>query len=145
MRMKLSKRTRRLKFSRFIFRICRFVVSLGPLVLFFFSNYDRYVSSLRDVCKLSAGGMIIAIIILLKVLGKLKVPGILVTSTIFMGLCWLFSTVLPDLLLISGIWWGSEVADFILSLITRRLTRKIDICEAADITAQATKAALGGN
>ena len=143
--MKRTKKVRRLRFWLFIFKTCSFLVSVMPLGAYFLVNFERYVTCTRDVWKLSAGAVIICIVMLLKVLGKLKVPGRLVASVLTMGMCWLFSALLADLLIISAIWCVSEVADFIIfSPIAKAISRKLLIHETALATAQATKEVLGG-
>lgn len=140
MRMK-TKRIRRLRFWLFIFKTCSFLVSVVPLGAFFLSNFDRYVTSYEDVWKLSAGAVVITVIMLLKVLGRLKIPGRVVASVLFMGMCWLFASLLSDLLIISTIWCVSEVVDFVIfSPIARAIARKLNIYE----TAAATAEAIGG-
>ena len=139
--MRRSKKIRRLRFWLFIFKLCSFLVSVVPLGLFFLKNFDRYVQDADDVWKLSAGAVVITVIILLTVLGKLKIPGRVVTSVLFMGLCWLFASLLEDLLIISTIWCVSEVVDFVIfSPIAKAIARKLNIYE----TAAATAEAIGG-
>ena len=139
--MRRSKKIRRLRFWLFIFKLCSFLVSVVPLGLFFLKNFDRYVQDADDVWKLSAGAVVITVIMLLKVLGKLKIPGRVVTSVLFMGLCWLFASLLEDLLIISTIWCVSEVVDFVIfSPIAKAIARKLNIYE----TAAATAEAIGG-
>lgn len=139
--MRRSKKIRRLRFWLFIFKLCSFLVSVVPLGLFFLKNFDRYVQGADDIWKLSAGAVVITVIMLLKVLGKLKIPGRVVTSVLFMGLCWLFASLLEDLLIISTIWCVSEVVDFVIfSPIAKAIARKLNIYE----TAVATAEAIGG-
>lgn len=143
--MKRTKRVRRLRFWLFIFKTCSFLVSIVPLGAYFLANFERYVDDMEDVWKLSTGAIIIMIIMLLKVLGKLKIPGRVVASVLFMGLCWLFASLLADLLIISTIWCVSEVVDFVIfSPIAKAISRKLLIHETAEATALATKEALGG-
>ena len=142
--MKRSKKVARLRFWLFVFRLSSFLVSIVPLGVFFLNNFDRYVKEVRDVWKLSAGAVVIVVIMLFKVLGKLKVPGRVVGSALFMFMCWLFSSLLADLLVISTIWCMSEVADYmIFSPMAGAIKRRLALQETAEATALAQRA-LGG-
>lgn len=143
--MKRTKKTRRLRLWLFVFKACSFLVSVLPLGCFFLKNFNRYVTSTDDVWKMSVGAMIIIIIMLLKVLGKLRVPGRMVVSAIFMGMCWLFASLLSDLLIISTIWCVSEAVDFIIfAPIGRAIQRRLNIRETAEATVMAQRE-LGGS
>lgn len=132
------------RLRRRLFLLCTvsFGVSFIPLMSIFIRNYDRYVSSVSDAVKLSFGAVFVLIIFLLKAVGKLKIPGRLMTATVLVFFCWLFSTVLADLLLISAVWWISEAVDyFVLSPLIGRTKEAIRIKRTADATAEA----IGGS
>lgn len=124
------------------------LVSVMPLLLLFLFNFHRYVKSVEDAIKLSVGGMIIAVILIIKAVGKLKIPGRVVTSTLFLLLCWLLSGMLSDLLTIACVWWISEVVDFVIFAPWIRRTREALLIEktaaaSAEATVEAVKAYLG--
>ncbi len=128
------------------FKIINFLVYILPLGIFFLNNFDRYVRTAKDVVKLSAGAIVIIVILFFMVLGKLKMPGRLVMSVLFMGLCWLFNSMLSDLLIISALWCVSEVLDYVIvSPISKMLKRRLSIQETAYATALANKAVTGGS
>ena len=97
-----------------ILHLLSFLFSVMPLIIHFAMNADRYVKCLGDAVKITFGGIIIFIILIAKTVGKLKLPGRFVTSTVLLILCWLFSTVLSDLIIIAAVWWASEMVDFLV-------------------------------
>ena len=98
--------------------------------------------------KLSIGALVIMIIMLLKVIGKLKLPPRLVTATVMLVMCWLFAKLLEDLLIIALAWWVSEIVDFIIFTPLIRRTREAILVQktaaaSAEATVEAVKSYLG--
>ena len=140
---KTKNKNKKRKFWLVMLYLLSFISSVLPLLLVFMKNFDRYVSSAEDAIKLSFGVILVLVVILLKVIGKLKIPGRLVCSTICLMMCWLFATMLSDLLLISGAWWISEVVDFVIfSPLIKHTKKKIEIAETAAASAAATAEAI---
>lgn len=139
----MSKKTKRLKRRLLILRIVSFAVAVLPLLVFFFLNFGRYVKSIGDAVKLSAGGVVLLIMVALIALGKLRVPGRLVAAFIICTLCWLLSPLLEDLTVITTIWLVSTAVDvMIFSPLVGYTKRKVDMSESADTTADVTMAAV---
>lgn len=137
------KKTRRIRRSLMTFRVFSFLVSVGPLAWFFFQNFGRYVETVGDAVKLSMGGMALLVIVVFAVIGKLKIPGRLVSAFVLCALCWSLAALLEDLTIITSIWLGSTVADeMIFSPLVKVTQRRLDIQETADATATATARAV---
>ena len=123
--------------------VLSFLVSVVPLLTVFLKNAERYISCVEDALKLSAGAMVILVILLLKVIGKLKIPGRVVTATMMLILCWLFAKVLSDLLTISLAWWISEIVDFVIfTPLIKSARAAIQVEKTASASAEATVEAI---
>jgi hypothetical protein len=143
-----SKGRKSLKGKLVILTACSILVSVMPLLLLFLVNLPRYVRSVEDAIKLSVGAIVVIVILVVKAIGKLKIPRRVVTSTIFLMLCWLLSTMLSDLLIIAAVWWGSEILDFVVFAPWIKRTRQALLVEktaaaSAEATVEAVKAYLG--
>lgn len=139
----------KLKFKRFLLRLTSFACSVGPIGAVLYLNWDRYVRTVSDAVKLSAGAIILIIFVVLKVLGKLRVPRRVTVYAIVLGLSYLFATVLVDLMLISGAALVGEAVDLILiSPAIKRVSEKILVEKSADATAsrveELLKSYIGG-
>lgn len=139
----MSKKTKKLKRRLFFLRVCSFLAVVCPLLVFFVLNFGRYVRGVGDVVKLSVGGIAVLVIVAFIALGKLRVPGRLVTAFILCALCWLLASVLEDLTVITTIWLVSVAADeMIFSPLVRRTQKRLDMSETADTTAAVTAEAV---
>ena len=65
---------RRLKWRRFGLVVCSFLASIIPLGLVVWMHRDEYIATVGQAVKLSIGGIIVAILLVLKIIGKLKMP-----------------------------------------------------------------------
>lgn len=129
-------KVRRLKCKKLLLQLLSFVFSIAPLAAVFFRGSERYVSSVADAVKISLGGVMIVIFIALKSLGKLKIPRRITGFAIAFVMCYLFASVLPDLLLITGAALAGEVIDvLIFTPWIARVEKKILVEETADATA----------
>ena len=131
---------KRLKNKLLRLYIISIAVSVLPLVIVFISNMERYITRTADVLKLSFGAIFIIIVLTLKAIGKLKLTGRFITASAVLFFCWLFNTMLPDMLMISAVWWGSEAADhFIMAPLIARTEETIRIKRTAGATAEAMR------
>jgi hypothetical protein len=114
-----------------------------PLCLLFAFNWDRYTARPTDTVKLCLGGALAAILILLAVLGKLKLPKKAVTLSVLLLLCYLLDAVLPDLMIIIFMALIGELLDLILFRGAIKRTREdILIGRTADATSKQVEDAL---
>ena len=114
-----------------------FLSSVMPLVVLFFMKWDEYVTAVPGgAIRLSLGGGIIGILILLKVLGKMKLPSRLCVMAVALVMVYLLEAVLRDLSLILWVAIAGEAMDaFLFSPFARRVRERIAIAKQADATA----------
>lgn len=112
-----------------------FVLSVGPVLIYFFVHADRYFVTLPDKVKLTCGLVCLLVIMLLKVMGKLKMPSRAVLFGLVFIMCYLMERVLNDLLVFSFLALLGEILDMICGVFIRR-AREEKIAKKA---AQATK------
>ena len=115
--------------------ICSFICSIAPLVVYFISNHVRYVKSYEDVTKLCLGGFICLSLMLLKILGKLKMPSSTVTFGILFLLSYLLKSITDDLIIFSLLALIGDIADrLFFGIPIKRIKEKILIDKSADET-----------
>lgn len=120
-----------------------FVVLVAPLVTVLIVKRGVYFAMVTDVWKISIGGGICAILLLLLILGKLKAPGGVVTLAVVCLISWLLDAILDDLFLLSLCALLGKVVDWIVfAPRLRRLRRLLDMNEQATVTAMAVAAAV---
>ena len=126
-----------LKVRLVILSIASFIVSVAPLIVCLFLNRSDYVKTPGDGIKLTLGGIILAIFVFLKVIGKLKMPRRIVAFGIVFVMAYLLQAVLQDLLLLSGMALMGEFIDY---AIFQRVIKKTREDLLVDKTADATTA-----
>lgn len=98
----------------FFLRAGSFTVSAAPLTVLLILRFPRYAATPGQTVRLGAGCLVLCLFLLLKVLGKLKVPGrVTVFATVFL-LSYLLSALLTDLTLLSGAALLGEALDLCL-------------------------------
>ena len=117
--------------------ICSFICSIAPLVVYFISNHVRYVKSYEDVTKLCLGGFICLSLMLLKILGKLKMPSSTVTFGILFLLSYLLKSITDDILIFSFLILLGDVLDkMIFAIPIKRIKERVFIDKSADATCE---------
>jgi hypothetical protein len=120
----------------FLLHLLSFLFSVLPLGLVFAFNFGKYTETVVDAVKLSFGGVLLVVFMVLKVLGKLKMPRrVVFYAFVFVGAV-LFAAVLEDLVLLSGAALLGEAVDYIFlqPVIARRKSEK-EREKVADATA----------
>jgi hypothetical protein len=114
-----------------------FLASIIPLGLVVWMHRDEYIATVGQAVKLSIGGIIVAILLLLKIIGKLKMPRRVTAFAMIFILSWLLAVVLQDLMLLSGAALIGEVVDEIFFRRSiKRLDERIHMEKSADVTVQ---------
>jgi len=120
----------------FLLYVLSFLFSVLPLGAVFALNFDKYTETVVDTVKLSFGGVLLVVFVILKVLGKLKMPRrVVFYAFVFLG-AWLFAAVLEDLLIRSGAALVGEGIDYIIlqpMISKRKAAREREA--VADVTA----------
>lgn len=129
---------KQLKRRRTLYGLGSWGVTVLPVAAVILLRWSLYTKD-GGGFKLGFGGLLLGVFLLLVFLGKMKIPGRVVALGFVFILCYLLNAVLADLSLLSGVAFGSAVAD---SLWTGRMSKKIgkelELREAADRTSRAT-------
>lgn len=121
-----------------------FVLSVLPVSIYFFVNSDRYIKTIPDRIKITAGLVILSVIVILKVIGKLKMPSRTVLFGFVFIMCFLLGRVLNDLIVFSFLALVGEILDSICQIYIRRERERILTEKAANATADKLKKILNG-
>ena len=124
------------KMKLFFLELGGFFASIAPLAVVVALNHERYVQSIGDAVKLGAGGVIVVVLILLKVIGKFKMPSDVVAVSVMFVLAVLLDAVLRDLSLLCGMYLiGSLLDTIFFKRHAKKLREKIKLEKQADATA----------
>ena len=115
--------------------ICSFICSVAPITVYFAVNSEKYIKSPEDTFKLCLGGLICLCLIMLKVLGKLKLPSSTVAFGFLFLLSYLLKSITDDILIFSFLALVGDLADKIFFAIPiSRLKKSIEYERSADVT-----------
>ncbi|MBE6588819.1 MAG: hypothetical protein E7643_01450 [Ruminococcaceae bacterium] len=134
----------------FFLTVGGFLASVLPLCVLFCVKWETYVTSVPGgAVRLSLGGGLIAVLMLLKVLGKIKLPSRLCVMAISLVFVYLLEAVLSDLSLILWVAIAGEAVDaFLFSPFASRVRERIKLAKQADATAdrveEMLKSYIGG-
>ncbi|MBO5357370.1 MAG: hypothetical protein J6A95_06325 [Clostridia bacterium] len=131
------------RFKIFILYLCSFVVSISPLLTYFIVNRDRYICTRYDALKLFSGGLIIAFMLLLKVLKKLKIPSGVFLFSLLTVLAYLLKPIISDLMVLSFLALVGELGDLVIQAIISREKRKLQAKETASAVEDAIVKRIG--
>ena len=131
------KNLKRERAKLFFLSLGGFLASLLPLCVLFVMRWELYVTAVPGgAIRLSLGGGMIAALILLKILGKLRMPSRLLVMVLCLVMVYLLEAVLSDLALILWMAIVGEGADaFLFAPLVRRVRERIRIMKQADATA----------
>ena len=115
--------------------ICSFVCSVAPITVYFAVNSEKYIKSPEDTFKLCLGGLICLGLIMLKVIGKLKLPSSTVAFGFLFLLSYLLKSITDDILIFSFLALVGDLADKIFFAIPiSRLKKSVEYEKSADVT-----------
>lgn len=116
-------------------QIGSFLVSVAPLLVVIILKWNSYTSEPSDSIKLGVGCMIGLVFVLLKAVGKLKMPSRIVSFGIVFIMSYLLKAILDDLILLSGMALAGEVLDMIIfQPFIKKIKEKIQIGKQANAT-----------
>lgn len=116
--------------------ILSFIVSVAPALIYFFINLDRYTKTMPETIKLCFGGILVLIFVILKVIGKLKMPSrCSLFATVFL-LAYLLQAILNDFIIFSFLALVGEVLDMIVSIPIKKIKSKVTIDKVSSATAE---------
>lgn len=122
--------------------VASLVLSCLPVLIYFFLNLDRYVKTTPQAIRLSVGAIILLFILVLKTVGKLKMPSRIVTFSVVLLLSYLLESVLSDLIIFSLLALIGEALDLILQAIIRNQREKIKLEKIREETERAVNNCL---
>ena len=118
--------------------------SVGPVLIYFFANLDRYVQTAPQGIKVTCGFTLLLIIAFLKVIGKLKIPSRIYVFAIVFLLSYLLKDVLKDLIVFSFLALIGEMLDGVCQVLIHRAKRTRIEEKTAQKTAQEIEKVLNG-
>jgi hypothetical protein len=113
-----------------------FALSIAPILTYFLLNYDKYVKSTYDGVRLASGGIILACVLLLKVIGKLKMPCAISTLAMIFILSYLLNSIIADLMIFSFLALLGEALDMLVQVLVRRERARLINSKIATETAK---------
>ena len=120
-----------------------FFASSAPLAVLLILRWERYVSVPAGGLRLCLGGGIIALLLLLKVLGRLHLPSRITLMAVALTMTYLLEAVLSDLSLILWAALIGEALDaFLFSPMLKRARERVAQLRGADATAGAVEELL---
>ena len=132
------------KFKIPLLYLLSFVLSVLPVLVYFFANADRYFVTVPDRVRLSCGLVCLGVIVFLKVMGKLKMPSRAVLFGLVTVLCYLLERVLNDLIVFSFLALVGEVLDMVCQAFIKKAKEDRLIEKSAERTAKEVERALNG-
>ena len=133
----MSKKKPNLKARLILLYIFSFLVSIAPVTVCLILNWGDYVKTPGDTIRLSLGGIALACILFLKVIGKLKMPRRVVAFGIAFIMSYLLQAVLKDLILLTGMALLGEFIDCLIFQRAIRITKEnILVGKTADKTTE---------
>ena len=118
--------------------------SVGPVLIYFFANLDRYVQTAPQGVKVSCGFALLFVIAFLKVIGKLKIPSRIYVFAIVFLLSYLLKDVLKDLIVFSMLALIGELLDSICQIFIKRAKENALIDKTAQKSAMEIKQIFSG-
>ena len=119
-----------------------FAASVLPLLITVIVRWDRYIKVPAGKFRLTFGLMVVLLFMLLKALGKLKMPRRVFVFAMISGLAWVLQSVLYDLSLLSGMAFIGEMVDMIFF---QPQIKKLRDKSKNEELASAISEAIGGN
>lgn len=133
-----------------IFETISFFVSILPVSIVILSKWDLYTASPGGVLKVAAGGVLLAIVLLMGVLGRLNVPGDIWAAVFVLVVSYLMQSVLDDIILLTAMYIVGRLCDKIVCRrYIKRIRAELSARRTAELTGQTVvdqiKQYLGGN
>lgn len=118
-------------------RVGSFVTSAAPLAVVLGVNWGKYTTTPSSTVKLCSGAFIAFGLIAGKALGKVKLSNKVVFSGVLLGIAYLMQAILPDLILLLGMSFAGNFADYVLFEGTiKNYQEQIANEKTADVTAE---------
>lgn len=131
----MKKQISNLRTKLILIQIASFILSAAPLLIYIFCHWEEYIKTPYDTVKISVGLFIGIIFLILKIIGKLKMPRRVITYSVFLIISYLLYPLIQDIVLLSAMCLIGELADLLLCQRPIKLLKeKILITKTADAT-----------
>lgn len=119
-------------------KILSFILSITPILLIIAFNWNEYTVTVVETLKLSVGMIIAVIFLLLKCIGRLRLPEKRVfTYFVVFAMVFLLESILNDLLLFSGSALLGELLAMPIEWKIKSMSNALHIDKTAEATAKA--------
>ena len=130
-------------FKLVLLHILSVVLSICPVMIFFFINLDLYVTTRYEGIKLASGGIVLLVIVILKVLGKLKIPSGIALYGIVLVLAYLLDAIIEDIIVFAFLALIGEILSTICNVVIKSQRKKLEREKTASVTAEEIKKIIG--
>ena len=135
------KKKPNLKLRLAFLHIGSFIVTIAPVLIFVICNWGSYVKTGADTVKISLGLVIAIILVLLKVIGKLKMPSRVVTYSVICIMSYFLYPLIQDIVWLSALCLAGEVLDLLIFQKPIKSTKeRITIEKTSDATTEKVSA-----
>lgn len=125
----------KLRVKLIFLQVCSFIVSIAPLIIILALKWNDYTETPSDTTKLCFGGIIIAVLVFIKAVGKLHMPNRIVFFGILFILSYLLQDLMKDFTLIMGMALAGEIIDHVFfQRLIKHTKEAIVIGKTADAT-----------
>lgn len=124
------------KLKIFLLSLLSFVLSVAPVMIYFFINMGRYTKTVPETVKLAGGGIILLVIVALKAFGHLKIQSRAVAFGLVFLLSYLLEAILNDLIVFSFLALVGELLEAVISIPIKRMREDIIVEKTASKTAE---------
>lgn len=124
------------KFKIFLLSLLSFILSIAPVMIYFFINMGRYTKTVPQSVKLAGGGLILLVIVALKTFGHLKIQSRAVAFGLVFLLSYLLEAILNDLIVFSFLALVGELSEMIVQIPIKRMREDIIAEKTAAKTAE---------
>lgn len=131
------------KMSKFLWIAGGFLASSAPLIAVLIARWDSYVKTWHDGVRLGVGGIILAIMLIAKLKGALKIPSGTTVAVCLLILSILLSRVLQDLTLLCAAYLiGDLINIFIFKKKIDAINESTRVNREADVIEERTRKIL---
>lgn len=124
------------KYKIVLLYILSAVVSIAPILTFFFMNLERYTKTVPETVKLCFGAVILLCIVVLKVIGKLRIPSAVTLYSIMFILAYLLESIINDLMIFAFLALLGEIFSLIVDLVIKRCKERLMLEKSASMTVE---------
>ncbi len=127
-----------------LLHILSVLLSIGPVLTYFFLNMGKYTKTVPETVKLCAGGGLLLVIVIIKVLGKLRIPSGVVLYGIVFLLTYLLNAIIEDIMIFALLALLGELLAMICNAVIKAKAKKFEREKTASKTAEEIEKIMQG-